>query len=364
MGIQGNASVMVLDLKPEDPMHENIKSIERCVRSGAKLTKQLLGFARGGKYVVKPTGIDEVINRTSHIFGRTRKQIKIHRKNTGDTWMVNVDVGPIEPVLLTLYVNAWQAMPEGGDLYISTENVALDDEYIKTKPYHVEPGHYVKISVTDNGIGMDKETQKRIFEPFFTTKAVGKGSGLGLASTYGIIKNHGGLINCYSEKGYGTTFNVYLPAYKKAVSEDKEPVEVALKGSETVLLVDDEDLVVKIGKRMLEGLGYTVMTAKSGEQAVNLYSRQSDRIDLVILDLIMPHMHGGEVFDRIKKINPQTRVLLSSGYSLKGQAEKIMGRGCDGFIQKPFNTFQLSKKIREILEKAPSPHAPFLSGNN
>jgi PAS domain S-box-containing protein len=354
MGIQGNASVMLLDLKPEDSLHENIKSIERCVKSGARLTKQLLGFARGGKYVVKPTGLNGVINRTCQIFGRTRKQINIHLKKLRDIWMVNVDVGQIEQVLLNLYVNAWHAMPDGGDLYIETENVTLDSEYIKMKPYHVEPGNYVKFSVTDNGIGMDKNIQKRIFEPFFTTKDVGKGSGLGLASAYGIIKNHGGLINCYSEPGHGTTFNIYLPAYEKAVTEEKEPIEVALKGSGTVLLVDDEELVVKIGKRMLEGLGYKVVPAKSGDEALKIYSHRPDGIDLVILDLIMPHMHGGEVFDRMKEINPRARVLLSSGYSLSGQAEKIMKRGCDGFIQKPFNTVQLSRKVREILEMTPS----------
>jgi two-component system cell cycle sensor histidine kinase/response regulator CckA len=269
--------------------------------------------------------------------------------------MVNVDVGQIEQVLLNLYVNAWQAMTNGGDLYIETENLTLDNEYVKTKPYHVEPGNYVKVSVTDNGIGMDKNIQKRIFEPFFTTKDVGKGSGLGLASAYGIIKNHGGLINCYSEPGRGTTFNIYLPAYKKAVVEEKEPIEVAVKGSGTVLLVDDEELVVKIGKRMLEALGYKVVPAKSGDEALKIYSHLPEGIDLVILDLIMPHMHGGEVFDRMKEINPQAKVLLSSGYSLSGQAEKIMERGCDGFIQKPFNTVQLSKKIREILEMAPGP---------
>ena len=350
MGIQGNASVMLLDLKPEDPMHENIKSIERCVKSGARLTKQLLGFARGGKYVVKPTSLNEVIKRTCQIFGRTRKQINIHLENLKDNWMVNVDVGQIEQVLLNLYVNAWQAMPNGGDLYLETENTTLDDEYIKTKPYHVEPGNYIKVSVTDNGLGMDKNIQKRIFEPFFTTKDVGKGSGLGLASAYGIIKNHGGLINCYSEPGHGTTFNIYLPAYQKAMTEEKEPVEVALKGSGTVLLVDDEELVVKIGKKMLEGLGYTVLPARSGDEALNIFRQRPDSVDLVILDLIMPHMHGGEVFDRMREINPRAKVLLSSGYSLSGQAENILDRGCDGFIQKPFNTVQLSRKVREILE--------------
>jgi PAS domain S-box-containing protein len=353
MGIQGNVSVMLLDLDHGNPFHENVKSIERCVRSGARLTKQLLGFARGGKYVVKPTSLNDVINRTAHIFGRTRKQINIHRENLGNIWLVNADVAQIEQVMLNLYVNAWQAMPDGGDLYLGTENVMLDDEYIETKPFHVEPGSYVKFSVTDTGIGMDKETQQRIFEPFFTTKEVGTGSGLGLASTYGIVKNHGGFINCYSEPENGTTFNIYLPANTEATAEEKEPVEVALEGSETILLVDDEEVIVKMGARMLEGLGYKVLQAKSGNEALTIYGRSHDLIDVIILDLIMPHMHGGQVFDRMRKINPQAKVLLSSGYSLKGQAEKIIKRGCDGFIQKPFDTVRLSKKIREILEQTP-----------
>jgi PAS domain S-box-containing protein len=355
MGIQGNTSVSLMDLKTEDPLFENLKSIERCVKSGANLTKQLLGFARGGKYVVRPTYLNEVIDRTSNIFGRTRKQIKIHRKYLRNIWMVNADVGQIEQVLLNLYVNGWQAMPEGGNLYLATENVVLDADYIKIKPYYVEPGNYVKISVTDTGTGMDKKLQQRIFEPFFTTKEVGTGTGLGLASAYGIIKNHGGLINCYSEKGHGTTFNIYLPAIQKAALEEKERVEITLRGSETILLVDDEALIVDVSKKMIEGLGYEVLPAKSGDEALKIYQRSYDRIDIVILDMIMPYLNGGEVYKLMKEINPEVKVLLSSGYSLNGQAESIMERGCNGFIQKPFDVVQLSQKIREVLDEKPSP---------
>jgi PAS domain S-box-containing protein len=350
MGIQGNASVMLLDLEPNHSFYENVKSIERCVKSGANLTKQLLGFARGGKYVVKPIYINEVINRTSHIFSRTRKEINIHRNYQNNVWVVSIDVGQIEQVLLNLYVNAWQAMPEGGELFIETQNVTLNEDYIKTKPYFIEPGKYVKISVTDNGIGMDKSIQERIFEPFFTTKEVGTGTGLGLASAYGIIKNHGGMINCYSEKGYGTTFNVYLPALEQTAIEDKESVLEILMGTETILLVDDEKLIVDAGKKMIESLGYEVLAAKSGEEAIKLYTQSHDRIDIVILDMIMPQMNGGEVYDRLKKINTDVKVLLASGYSRNGQAEEILERGCNGFIQKPFNINYLSQKIREVLD--------------
>lgn len=351
MGIQANASILLLETKPEDALFESLKSIERCVRSGAKLTRQLLGFARGGKYVVKPTYINEVLNRTSSIFGRTRKEIRIHRRYRNKIWMVNVDVGQIEQVLLNLYVNAWQAMPGGGgELYLETDNVVLDEEYLRSKPYSLRQGQYVKMSVSDTGIGMDRKIQQRIFEPFFTTKAIGKGTGLGLASAYGIIKNHGGIINCYSEPGVGTTFNIYLPAFQATKEEDTAAVEESIKGFETVLLVDDDKVIVRAGKRMIESLGYTVMPAENGEEALKIFENSYDRIDLVILDMVMPYLNGGEVYDRMKEINPDVRVLLASGYSLNGQAEDIIARGCNGFIQKPFNTIELSRKIREILD--------------
>ena len=352
MGIQANASIMLLETKPEDALFESVKSIERCVKSGAKLTKQLLGFARGGKYVVKPTYINEVLNRTSSIFGRTRKEITIHRRYRNKIWMINVDVGQIEQVLLNLYVNAWQAMPGGGELYLETDNVVLDEEYVLSKPYSLRRGNYVKISVSDTGVGMNRKIQQRIFEPFFTTKAIGKGTGLGLASAYGIIKNHGGIINCYSEPGVGTTFNIYLPAFQVTQDDETAPVEESIKGSETVLLVDDDKVIVHAGKRMIESLGYAVMPAENGEDALKIFENSHDRIDLVILDMVMPYVNGGEVYDRMKEINPGVKVLLASGYSLNGQAEDIIARGCNGFIQKPFNTVELSRKIREILDTA------------
>ncbi|MEN8690200.1 MAG: response regulator [Desulfobacterales bacterium] len=350
MGIQGNTSVMLLDIDPDHSLYENLKSIQRCVKSGANLTRQLLGFARGGKYVVKPTHINEVIDRTAHIFGRSRKDINFHRRYNKNIWMVNVDVGQIEQVLLNLYVNAWQAMPNGGDLYLETDNIRLDKVYIDTKPFSVKPGRYVKISVTDTGIGMDKKIQQRIFEPFFTTKEVGQGTGLGLASAYGIIKNHGGFITCYSEVEVGSTFNIYLPAHAKKGTQTEKVVEEALGGNETILLVDDEKMIIEVGRKMMESLGYLVVAAGKGEEALTLYRKRYDHIDLIILDMIMPYMGGKDVFNRIKEINPKAKVLLSSGYSLNGQAQEIMAQGCNGFIQKPFDMVELSRKIREILD--------------
>ncbi|MGB5421398.1 MAG: response regulator [Desulfobacterales bacterium] len=350
MGIQGNTSVMLLEIDSDHSLYENLKSIQRCVKSGANLTRQLLGFARGGKYVVKPTYINEVIDRTAHIFGRSRKDINFHRRYNKNIWMVKVDSGQIEQVLFNLYVNAWQAMPNGGDLYLETDNIRHGKAYIETKPFSVKPGRYVKISVTDTGIGMDKKIQQRIFDPFFTTKEVGQGTGLGLASAYGIIKNHGGFITCYSEVGIGSTFNIYLPAHATKGTQSEKGVEEALGGNETILFIDDEKMIIEVGRRMMESLGYVVVSVGKGNEALTFYRNRYEHIDLIILDMVMPYMGGKEVFNRIKEINPKAKVLLSSGYSLNGQAQEIMAQGCDGFIQKPFDTVQLSRKIREILD--------------
>jgi CheY-like chemotaxis protein len=241
-------------------------------------------------------------------------------------------------------------MPNGGDLYIETKNVLLDED--RFKAYGKRKGRYVKISVTDTGIGMDEKTKERIFEPFFTTKEMGHGTGLGLASVYGIIKNHNGFINVYSEKEKGTTFNIYLPA--STASDEKDgyrTLNVAddILCTETILLVDDEDMVLNVAGDMIKTMGYTVMTASDGSTAVNTYRDQHQRIDLVMLDMVMPDMSGGDVFDEIKKINPQAKVLLSSGYSLNGQASRIMERGCNGFIQKPFTLDEISTLLRQIL---------------
>jgi len=349
MGIQGRTSLMLMDAGPSHPYSEHLKGIEGYVESAADLTKQLLGFARGGKYEVKPIDINELIKTGSRMFGRTQKEIKIHWKYQKDVWTIEADRGQIEQVLMNLYVNAWQAMPSGGALYLQTENVRLDRNYVK--PFETKPGKYVKISVTDTGVGMDEATRQRAFDPFFTTKEMGRGTGLGLASAYGIIKNHGGFITVYSEKGRGATFNVYLPASEKEVIEAQEVSEALLKGSETILLVDDEDMIVDVAKKMLEQMGYEVLTAGGGREAIDIYEKNKARIDIVILDMIMPDMNGGDTYDRMKEIDPDVKVLLSSGYSINGDATEIMDRGCNAFIQKPFNIKQLSRKLRGILDK-------------
>ncbi len=349
MGIQGRASLMLMDTSTTHPHCEHLQEIEDYVKSAADLTKQLLGFARGGKYEVRSTDLNELIKNQNRMFGRTKKEITIRGKYEKDLWVAEVDQGQVEQVLLNLYVNAWQSMPGGGDLYIQTENIILDENY--TMPFEVKPGKYVKISVTDTGVGMDEATRQRIFDPFFTTKEIGRSTGLGLATVYGIIKNHEGFINVYSEKGEGATFNIYLPTSEKEVIEEKELAKDVLKGTETVLLVDDENVIIYAVERFLKEMGYKTLIARSGKETVKIYKKNKDKIDVVILDMIMPEMGGGETYDRLKEINPDIKVLLSSGYSLNDRATKILERGCNGFIQKPYRSRGLSQKIREILDK-------------
>jgi len=339
-----------------------LKSIEEQVKSGADLTWQLLSFARGGKFEVKPTDLNTIIKKTSAMFGRTRKEISIQNKLQQDLWPVEADRGQIEQVLLNLYVNAWQAMPSGGSLFLETKNVTLDDQY--RKPFYVKPGNYVKISVTDTGIGMDEKTQKRVFEPFFTTKEMGRGTGLGLASAYGIIKGHGGIINVYSEKGHGATFTIYLPASEKKIEKEKKAQEGLVKGNEAVLLVDDQEAILNVNRMVLEKLGYKVLVARSGQEAIEVFRGQKDGIDLVLLDLIMPDMEGGKVLDHLKGIHGDVKIILLSGYGMNDEVARMMERGCRAFIQKPFDIGDFSRKIREVLkegEKQASTHPTGLS---
>jgi PAS domain S-box-containing protein len=346
-GIQGYASLMFLDINVCHPLYEKLKGIEEQVKSGADLTRQLLGLARGGKYEITVADLNEIIDKTSSMFGRTKKEISIHRKYEKDLWAVEVDRGQIEQVLLNLYVNAWQAMPGGGDLYLETANVVIDEDFVK--PFSMSSGKYVKVSVTDTGIGMDEKTKERIFDPFFTTKEMGRGTGLGLSSAYGIIKGHNGIINVYSEKGQGTTFTIYLPASDKEVIKELEVSEDIIRGEGGILLVDDEDVITDVGKEILELLGYRVFIAKSGKEAIEIYNARRGEIDLVILDMIMPGMGGSETFDVLKSINHRIKVILSSGYSIDVRPIKMLERGCDGFIQKPYSMNTLSQKIREVL---------------
>ncbi len=348
MGIQGRASLLLSGIDAGHPHYEHLRGIEEYVKSAADLTRQLLGFARGGKFEVAPVDLNRVAEKCLGMFARTRKEIGVETKFEPELPPVAADRAQIEQVLLNLFVNAWQAMPGGGILYLQTERIEIDASYAES--HDAAPGHYVRVSVTDTGTGMSEATRSRIFDPFFTTREMGRGTGLGLASVYGIIKNHNGFINVYSEKGYGSTFNIYLPAAAGWVSDAPAAEKKLRRGSGTILLVDDESVVLDVNRPMLERLGYRVHCAGGGREAIDFIREHPGDIDLVILDMIMPDMGGGEAFDHIRRLAPDVPVLLSSGYSLNGQAAEILRRGCNGFLQKPFSIGQLSEKLEAILK--------------
>ncbi len=348
MGIQGNISLSLLDIEADSPFVKNLNKIEQYIQNGVDLTKQLLGFARGGKYEISLLNLNELLEEQNLMFSRTNKEIIFKNKFKPDLWRVEADRGQIEQVLMNLYLNALQAMPDGGTLTTRTANVTIDEDHYS--PYYVRAGKYIRMIIEDTGIGMDEDIQQRIFDPFFTTKEMGRGTGLGLASVYGIVKNHEGFINVFSKTGQGTRFEIYLPSSDKGMPIEEKVVEEFVEGQETVLLVDDEDMIIDVGTRMLNKLGYKVFTARDGREAIAVFKKHQEKIDVIVLDMIMPQMGGGETYDQIKKIKPGVKVLLSSGYSINGQASEILKRGCNGFIQKPFNLQNLSQNLRAILE--------------
>ncbi len=348
MGIQGNISLSISDLDSASPLLENLKKVEQYVLDGVELTKQLLGFARGGKYEVRLTDVNHLLKEQSLLFSRANKQIRFEMNYAPNLWSVEADRGQLEQVILNLYMNAVQAMPQEGTLTVQTANAAIDKEQFK--PYRVKAGGYIKITITDTGVGMDEETQRRIFDPFFTTREKGRGTGLGLASVYGIVKNHEGFIEVTSRQGRGTRFEVYFPAKKKMAAPQNKLADKLSRGIETVLLVDDEKMIIDVGTKMLAKLGYEVLTARNGAEAIETYGTCQDKIDLVLLDMVMPKIGGGEAFDRLREINPAVKVILCSGYSVDGQATDILNRGCNAFIQKPFNLKTLSQHIRTVLD--------------
>ena len=350
MGIQGNVSLMLLDTNFGVLHMDKLRNIELGIQRGAELTRQLLGFARSGKFQVKPSEINKILARTIDIYWRTKKEVHIHPRYQVAAWVVEIDQLQIEQVLLNLFINAWQAMPEGGDLYLETENAYLEADAVKA--YNLKPGPFVRIGITDSGVGMDAETCRRVFEPFFTTRQAGQGAGLGLAAAYGIIQNHGGFIEVTSEPGAGSSFQVYLPASDKSIPVELPPLEDFLKGTETILIVDDEEIVLNVGRQILEKMGYQVLVADSGLAAVERFKEQAGRIALVVLDVVMPGMDGVETCRALRDIQPDAKILFSSGYNLNGHLEDLAGINYDGFIQKPFSLPQLSVKIREILDAA------------
>ena len=349
-GIQGNVEILRRQASDGDPQRKRMDIICQIVERGAKLTKQLLGYARGGQEEVREINLNRLIEGTLEMFGRAQRHIVMKTRMDPDTPRVKGDPTQIEQVLLNLMINAVHAMPDGGQLFIETAATQLSRN--ESRVYEVVPGRYALLSVRDTGKGMDRETQKQIFEPFFTTKERGEGTGLGLASTYGIVKAHKGYIEVYSEPGEGSQFNVLLPA-----SDGTETAEVADEpavetGTGTLMIVDDEPDFLDVGREMLELLGYTVIPAASSEEALERFSSAPGSVQLIILDMIMPGPPVSETIRRLREIDGSVPVLLASGYSQDAEAVRHSLTMCSGFIQKPFRMVSLSRKIKAIFKDA------------
>jgi signal transduction histidine kinase len=347
MIIQGCTSLLLMDENSGSYGNRRLKEIEKHVKSAADLIQQLLGFA--GKAVNLPRSIDiaELIEKTVLLFDSNHTAISIRELHHNALWKVTVDPLQFEQVFLNLMVNAWQAMPGGGTIFIESDNLMVDEE--NSKQFQVPCGRYVRVKISDTGIGMDQDTLKRIFEPFFTTHRMGRGSGLGLAAVYGIIKNHEGEIHVTSQKGQGSVFTIYLPVDRQ-LHPEKEDDSMVMDAKETILIIDDEEMVLDVGAAMLNKMGFMVLSAENGGEGIKIYQENLKDIDLVILDMVMPSSGGKETYDKLKQINPNVKVILSSGYSLNDQAAEILDSGCNDFIQKPFNMTLLSQKVRNILK--------------
>ena len=350
--VLGYSDLLLLNRDREGFGYRELQGIQKAALRASELTQQLLTFSRKVESKLRPVNLNNEVVQVLEILKRTiPKMVEIELRLERNLLSVNADPGQIGQALMNLAVNAKDAMPDGGKLTVETGNVALDEDFCKS---HVgaKPGAHVFISVRDTGRGMDRETISHIFEPFYTTKGTGTGTGLGLAMVYGIVKNHAGYISCESARRKGTEFRIYLPVIEQeALSEEGVEEVLPEGGTETILLIDDEKLIRDLGEKALTTFGYTVLTAPDGESAVKLYGREYERVDLIILDLIMPKMSGTHCFEEIKRINPGAMVIIASGYSDDGAMRKSLKKGATRFIDKPFNVKQLLRLIREVLDE-------------
>lgn len=350
--IQGYVDLTLMDLRQQDPLRENLEEIRKAADRAAALTRQLLAFSRKQIFSPKVLVLNSVVTDVAKLLQRLIGE-DIELRTTLDPGLGRVGADPtqMEQVIVNLALNARDAMPRGGILTIETANAELDEDYAR-QHLAVTPGSYVMIAVSDTGHGMDRETMSRLFEPFFTTKEKGKGTGLGLAMVYGIVKQSGGNIWVYSEPGRGTTFKIYLPRVEEAEEPLEAPREIAAstKGSETVLFVEDEASVRKLSVRILRSRGYTVLEASNGGEALILCEDQKGPIDLLVSDVVLPQMGGRELAERLAQVRPGMRVLYLSGYTSDAIVHHgILDPGV-AFLQKPFTPDELLRKMREVLD--------------
>ncbi|KAF0144150.1 MAG: multi-sensor hybrid histidine kinase [Nitrospirae bacterium] len=351
--IIGYGNLLQMKMQADEPLRAYVDPILISAERAASLTQSLLAFSRKQIMNPRPVNLNELVNVVKKLVVRLiGEDIEVKTLLSEDDLTIIADPGQMEQVLINLATNARDAMQEGGALTIITKAVELDNEFIMAHNYG-KKGKYAFVSVTDTGTGMDERTKEKIFDPFFTTKEVGKGTGLGLAIVYGIIKQHNGYINVYSEQGQGTTFNIYLPLTHKAEVKETKLAEMApsMEGAETVLLAEDEEDVRRITKTVLEKFGYKVIEAVDGEDAVNKFVENRDKIELLIFDVIMPAKTGKEAYKEIKKIRPDIKALFVSGYPAEISDRKGLFEEGINFVPKPVSPTGLLKKVREILDK-------------
>jgi CheY-like chemotaxis protein len=350
MVISGYAEVLLAELSPQDPLHDKGKAIQLAADRATTLTRQLLAFSRKQILELKVVDVNAIVQDMQRLvtplIGENVELVTILSAEAPHT---RADAGQLEQVLMNLVVNAKDAMPHGGKLTIQTQATVVDGSPRRGQQF-IRPGQYVMLSVSDTGLGMDKETQSRIFEPFFTTKEKGKGTGLGLSTVYGIVKQSGGYVMVQSEQGQGTTFQIYLPQVRDAAEKPSVPVTDASRGgTETILLVEDEESVRQLVRDTLESRGYRVLEADSGEAGLAAAEHHKGKIDLVITDVVMPGLGGRELVKQLLLARPGIKVLYLSGYT----EDAIVSEGSleqgTAFLQKPFSLQSLSRKVREVL---------------
>jgi PAS domain S-box-containing protein len=348
--VLGSASIMRRRLTEKAPLAKYVDIIESSARRGSSLTRQLLTFARKTETLVKPVDINGLIQETLQLFQRSvTKEIVVETVLTQEAAMVSGDDGQIQQALLNLFLNARDAMPDGGRMRVSTD-VTVADAHTTSRFSSVRPGPFVRVTVVDSGRGIPREIQNRVFEPFFTTKD--HGTGLGLSVVYGVVQSHGGFIDLESDPGRGATFSVYLPRTTMLAREAARKRRQRLpRGSEHLLFVDDEVSVCEIARDMLVGLGYTVFVMNDGRAGVEFYRTHQASVDLVLLDVNMPVMGGKEAFDLLRSINPSLRIMIVTGYGRETVETSKFTSGVSGFMQKPFQLETLALKVREVLDQ-------------
>lgn len=354
--IIGYGSLITMRLKDDDPLRHNVEQILAAAERAATLTQGLLVFSRKQAINTRPVDLNAIVRSVEKLLTRLiSEDIELQTRLAGTELIILADTGQVDQVLINLVTNARDSMPDGGGLTIETERVEMDREFTKAHGYGC-PGSYAQLSVTDSGVGMDEQTLQRVFEPFFTTKQAGKGTGLGLSIVYGIVKQHGGYITVYSEPHKGTAFKIYLPLVKAAAAE-AETVVTALPagGHQTILVADDDTEVRNITRSLLEECGYAVVEAADGEEAVSRFRQHQDRVELLILDVVMPRKSGKEALDEIRKIKPEVKALFFSGYTADVIRRKGIGEEGLTLLAKPVAPRQLLLKVRELLEPGAKP---------